>query len=273
MMIVRLFCPSCALEATKSLPHAVIDVPTPVAALSDDDRYEVRCQKGHVNIVFLNNLKFELLFELGLNALVDGYPRESVSSFASALERFYEFYWHVFVAKVQLSEEEAANAWRALSKQSERQLGMYITAHTVLTKRCPLLLNPNTEVRFRNNVIHGGYVPNHQEAVNFGDKVMFLINSTLDDLRREVPEAVAAAHSRLLLRPSSGEDELIGSINVLTAVDVKCPPTQGDIRLGGVEAQFERILRDRQPHGFELLSKEEFEKKALSLGPSSTDPG
>ena len=91
-MIVRLFCPVCALAATKKLPHAEIEVPLPIASVSDDGRYEIRCQAGHLSTVFLDNLKFELLFEMGLNALLDGYPRDAVSSFASSLERFYEFY-------------------------------------------------------------------------------------------------------------------------------------------------------------------------------------
>ena len=94
-MIVRLFCPECAVAAAKKLPYAEIEVPVPIARLADDGRYEVRCQAGHLNTVFLDNVKFELLFEMGLNALIDGYPREAVSSFASSLERFYEFYWNV----------------------------------------------------------------------------------------------------------------------------------------------------------------------------------
>lgn len=93
MMIVRLFCPYCAYEASKLKKNAVmIDVPVPVAQLADDGRYEITCEKEHRSVVILNNIKFELLFEIGLNATVDGYYREVVSSFASALERFYEFY-------------------------------------------------------------------------------------------------------------------------------------------------------------------------------------
>jgi len=262
-MIVRLFCPECALAATKKLPHAVIDVLVPIARISDDGRYEVRCQAGHINTVFLDNVKFELLFEMGLNALLDGYPREAVSSFASSLERFYEFYWHVAMAHLAVPDEERTIAWKVVAKQSERQLGMFITAHLLLMKEAPALLNPNTKVKLRNDVIHGGYVPTREEAAAFGNSVMKLINRSLNDLRKAMPETLAATYKLLSPAPKekSRDDELRGVVNVLTAVDVRYPPKYGDLHFGGVEAQFNRILRDRKPHQMQLMSEEELKKR------------
>jgi hypothetical protein len=263
MMIVRLFCPECALAATKKLPYAEIGVPVPVARVADDGRYEVRCQAGHVKTVFLDNLKFELLFEMGLNALIDGYPREAVSSFASSLERYYEFYWNVVMTHLAVPEEEAAKAWKTVSKQSERQLGMYVTAYLLLMKEAPALLNPNSEVRFRNDVIHGGYIPSYDEAVAFGNSVMKLINQALDELRSAASDALTSTYKRLSPRPKdeSKEDELQGVVNVLTAVDVRYPPKEAELRVGNVENHFERILRDREPHRMQLLSEDELRKR------------
>ena len=42
--------------------------------------------------LFVRRQKFEVLFELGTEALLAGYAREAVSSFAAALERCFEFY-------------------------------------------------------------------------------------------------------------------------------------------------------------------------------------
>src|ERR1700681_1770876 len=104
-MIVRLFCPKCAYEVSKSIAdYAEVDVPLPVSQLSESGEYEVVCGRGHISCVQLLNLKFELLFEMGLNALVDGYGREAVSSFAASLERFYEFYWRVAMAHLSVQE-------------------------------------------------------------------------------------------------------------------------------------------------------------------------
>jgi len=76
----------------RRLPRAAIEVPVPDSHLLDHGDYEVKCEVGHVSLVNLDNLKFELLFELGINAHVDGYAREAVTSFASSLERFQEFF-------------------------------------------------------------------------------------------------------------------------------------------------------------------------------------
>ena len=262
-MIVRLFCPECALAATKNLPHAVIDVPVPIAHVADDGRYEVRCQAGHVNTVFLDNVKFELLFEMGLSGLLDGHPREAVSSFASSLERFYEFYWHVAMEHLTLPEQERATAWKVVAKQSERQLGMFITAHLLLMKRAPILLNPNKEVKLRNDVIHGGYVPTSEEATIFGNSVMRFINQSLIDLRKTLFETLIATYKALSPAPKdkSNDDELRGVVNILTAVDVRYPAEEGELRFGSIEDQLKRVQQDREPHGMELLSEEELRKR------------
>lgn len=48
-------------------------------------------KNGHVVAFTLDTLRFELLFESGIVALLAGFRREAVSSIAAALERFYEF--------------------------------------------------------------------------------------------------------------------------------------------------------------------------------------
>lgn len=265
-MILRLFCPRCAYFAAKEMHQegatkVIVDLPMPVARPSDDGKYEVRCALGHVGTVFVDNVKFELLFEMGLNAVVDGYPREAVSSFASALERFYEFYCHVVADSSAIPHEQIDVAWKAVGKQSERQLGMFIACALSLTKQCPPLLNPNREVTFRNKVIHGGYIPTIEEAISFGDVVMTQINESLDTLRRLVPDAVKTSYERL--SPVKKNDEKgkltdivwnddqdnTGVVNILSAVDVRHPVTAAnDLRRRGVADHLKRILRDREPH-------------------------
>ncbi len=265
-MILRLFCPKCAYFAAKEMhlkgsTTVSVDVAMPVARPSDDGRYEVHCALGHIGTVSVDNVKFELLFEMGLNALVDGYPREAVSSFASALERFYEFYSHVVAASSSIPNEQMDSAWKAVGKQSERQLGMFIASALSLTKQCPPLLNPNREVKFRNEVIHGGYIPTNEEAISFGDVVMGQINSLLQTLRQLVPDAVTATYERLSpvekkeekSKPTEivwdDDEEHTGVVNILSAVDVRHPVTTADeLRRAGVADQFKRILRDREPH-------------------------
>lgn len=267
-MIVRLFCPRCAYEASKGFGgHAVLEVPVPVSSLADDGKYEVRCEKGHVSSVLLDNIKFELLFEMGLNAIVDGYHREAVSSFSSALERFYEFYWHVAMRHLEVPIEQALATWKPLSKLSERQVGAYSTAANILTKRAPKLLDPNKQVSFRNNVIHNGYVPTREEAISFGEVVMELIKNDLSVLRTEAKNSLDAVYKDFSPRNydeqgNDGDDSIIvGCTNVLTAVDVRYPPKGDDTRVGGVANQFKRIINERQPKAMHLFSDEEMRKR------------
>jgi len=272
-MIVRLFCPQCAHEATKNfVGHTVLDVPVPISSLSDDGQYEVECEKGHVSAVILDNIKFELLFEMGLNAIVDGYTREAVSSFSSALERFYEFYWHVVMRHFDIPAEQANATWKPLSKLSERQVGAYSTAVNILTKCAPKLLNPNKQVPFRNNVIHNGYVPTKEEAISFGEDVMELINHDLAILRVQATDAMESVYNDFSPRnydekPNDEDDGIIvGCTNVLTAIDVMHPPKGNDKRVGGVSKQFQRIIKERQPKAMHLLSEEEMKKNYPEMG-------
>jgi len=233
----------------------------PLVAVANDNEYQIRCDAGHVSAVFLDNLKFELLFEIGLHALVDGYPREAVSSFAASLERFYEFYWHVAVMKFSTPEAEHAQAWKTVAKQSERQLGMFIASHVLLMKKSPVVLN-SKEVKFRNDVVHGGYIPATGQAIEFGDKIMSLIRESLRDLRQEAPEALTSAYQKLSRHREIPDEEIAGTINILTAIDVRHPPEHDDDpRIGDVKSQFKRISEERQPRKLELLSREELKKR------------
>lgn len=264
-MIVRLFCPKCAYEAAqKHLLEADIEVPVPVSRLSDNGKYQVKCGAGHVTSVTLDNLKFELLFELGVNALVDGYPREAVSSFTSSLERFQEFFFRVVMAHFSVPSSAVETAWKAVSRQSERQLGAYISASLMLAKTPPTLLDPNKGVKFRNSVIHNGYVPNSDEAISFGDAVMTLINQALDTLRAVASDALLSTYASMspqAKHSESDDDQHSGVVNILTTVDTRHPPKGDDRRVGSVINQFPRILDERQLQRMQLLSEEEAKRQ------------
>lgn len=265
-MIVRLFCPVCTYEATQRGIPTVVDTVMPVTEVQDDGCYEITCNAGHVTRVALKNVKFEVLFELALNGLMDGYPREAVSSFTSSLERFYEFYWRAVCMHFGIPPEVATEAWKAVSNQSERQLGMFITSHLLLTKQAPRLL-ANSEMQFRNGVIHKGIVPSRGAAAKYGDAVLGLINAGLSELRTLAQEAMERTYDGMLpLLVERTPDEIVGGVNILTPVDVKTPVTKkDDPRRGGVLEQFPRLVRERKPHKMSLLTKEELKKQAPAV--------
>jgi hypothetical protein len=51
--------------------------------LTDAGWFRIACPQGHVSNIILQVPKYELLFDLGTMALLDGYTRESVTSMAT----------------------------------------------------------------------------------------------------------------------------------------------------------------------------------------------
>ena len=148
----------------------------------DDGRYESTCSNGHSQTTFLQEQKFEVLFDIGANAILDGYYREAVSSFTSSLERFYEFVIKLACAHEEMSHDIYTKCWKSVSNQSERQLGAYIFLWGVYIKNPPLLLK-NKDISFRNSVIHKGKIPTKEEAESYGAKVYELIANGLAEIR------------------------------------------------------------------------------------------
>src|ERR1044071_933815 len=70
-----------------------------LADIEQDNAYVETCRKGHEMRMTLQSVRYELLFESGIVAMLVGFHREAVSSIAAALERFYEFAIEVFTTR------------------------------------------------------------------------------------------------------------------------------------------------------------------------------
>jgi hypothetical protein len=138
--------------------------------LTDDGFFSGTCKQGHKIVAVLQNPKYELLFDLGGLALLDGYTREAVSSFAVALERFYEFCIKLFFIDLKIDQSTYKEYWKNVSNQTERQFGCFNTAYLTLFKKNPVLLS-NSDVEFRNRVTHKGYIPSVKEVFEYGNTV------------------------------------------------------------------------------------------------------
>ena len=80
------------------------------------------CRNGHDCVALLHAEKYGLLFDSGAAALFDGYPREAVASFASSVERFYEYATKVIMLASGTDSAVSQKVWKGISHQSERQL-------------------------------------------------------------------------------------------------------------------------------------------------------
>lgn len=180
-------CLSCFDRMTKfaTAPSLVL--------LSDylrDGTCELSCENGHKTIVCLQQFLFEIHFQIGALALLDGYYAESTFAFAKALERFYEFCIKLFTLEDSLPEGFEM-AWKSIKKQSERQLGAFIFLYLKRFKECPPIF-PDQKItsslkcsEFRNNVIHEGYLPSKDEAFAYGKMIFEYIQQLIVKLRKE----------------------------------------------------------------------------------------
>ena len=149
--------------------------------VGNENLHQVICKKGHKWSLVITQQKHEVLFEVAVHAIIDGYYREAISSFSASLERYYEFF--IKVISAALPSDVFEKAWKQVSSQSERQLGAYIFTYISFYHSLPDTL-PQSLTMLRNKVIHNGFVPSRVCAVNFGEAVAKIINDGYNLLQR-----------------------------------------------------------------------------------------
>ncbi|WP_347320009.1 hypothetical protein [Rossellomorea sp. RS05] len=175
-------CMKCVFNEVQNYDYNFIE-------MNDSGFYKFECSQGHENALVLQDEKFEILFDLGALALIDGYAREAVSSFAASIERFYEFFINVIVHKEGIDPEEFKKTWKNVKNQSERQLGAFYFLYLTVYKEVPPIIKPKL-VEFRNNVIHKGYIPTYEETYNYGLEIYNYIKKLLILLRVDYKEEI-----------------------------------------------------------------------------------
>lgn len=177
-MLFPTTCPSCLRENR--------------VEFTDSSIHDVTCEHCQTRYcVFVRKQKFEMLFDLGTRALLDGYAREAVASFSASLERFFEFYVRAYALE-RASERsgEFGSAlttlevtWRHVVSQSERQIGMFALAYLLREGREPeFLAGKAMGTDFRNKVIHRGYLPTRAEVEDYAARIFALIDRLLTEL-------------------------------------------------------------------------------------------
>lgn len=222
-MRIYLSCMQCLRETGRPSPE-IAAVP-----LEDSGLYRMSCARGHETVTCLQQMRFEVLIDLAANAIVDGYYREAVSSFASALERFHEFYVRLQCDRHGIEEGNLEPAWKHVASQSERQLGAFVFLYLLEHKTPPPMLKP-IDVEFRNAVIHKGKIPTRERAIEFGEQVVKIILAILVPLRagaEDVVQRAVALHVRRLFELARVENPNISSMCAGTLVSVSRAMSEG----------------------------------------------
>lgn len=205
-------CPRCVNLGLKSKQYFV--------AYQDSGRYVVPCEKGHQDITVLVQQKFEVLFEIGANAILDGYFREAISSFTSSMERTFEFFVKaVFYEKGMFDEMD--EFWKQIANQSERQLGAFLAIYSLVIGIQPKLL-PNKHIQFRNEVIHKGKIPTRGEAIAYGQAVLDIVRTVIKCAQTSFPNGVTQTivKSSLDCRHASDPPDLIAGFGAITILNL-----------------------------------------------------
>lgn len=135
--------------------------------------------------------RFEILAEAAMQAIVDGYYRDAISSFSASLERVYEFYVRVVTHHTGMDGAIIEDTWKFVKSQSERQLGMYVGLYLLENKAVPPVL-PRKYVELRNRVIRQGYVPTEDDAIEFAQAVVNIVQPLLNGLMRRYRKTIEA---------------------------------------------------------------------------------
>ncbi|MCL5228488.1 hypothetical protein [Pseudomonas nunensis] len=182
--------------------------------IRDDGCYTATCLNGHKTVTVLQQQKFEVLFEIGAHAILDGYYREAVSSFTSSLERFYEYTIRILLEKSSGSDNLFQAAWKNVSNMSERQLGAFIFLWAHNFKEPPALL-PDNMIKFRNEVIHKGKIPSRDKALEYGDAVLDVLRPKLSKILEAFPEQVQSSSIRQIMA-SAGKADTPNSVSTMS---------------------------------------------------------
>ena len=175
-MRINLICPECA-QAAGGVGTWFVDT------IRDDGFYDGKCPNSHDLFLGLQTLRHEMLFEIALNAIVDHYYREAVSSFAASMERYFEFAIRVIAKNRGVQVTAFDGAWKRIAKMSERQYGAYVFSYMLEFGTLPQLLNESLS-KFRNDVIHNGLLPERKKALGFGEAVYGVIEEGIRQLRK-----------------------------------------------------------------------------------------
>lgn len=164
--------------------------------LEGEHRFRITCPKGHTSVIGLRQPRFKILFESGAHALLDGYYREAVATFASSLERFHEYWLRATCLEQGVPVAAFDETWKHLSRQSERQFGAFLVTYLRARGVVPSHLPPKL-VEFRNEVVHKGAFPTSAETHAYAEQVMRLIARLNRELSENCPNGVAAVQAEL----------------------------------------------------------------------------
>ena len=175
-------CAQCLIEHKTNFNFRNVEI-------NEEGIYEVECINGHKTLVTLKNEKFEILFDMGLSAFLDGYKQEAIACIHASMERFHEWCIEIFLIDNKIKISDFKKTWKYVKRQSERQLGAFYFLYLQTFKGVPELFNER-KTEFRNRVIHNGEIPKREEVYEYIDYVFHYIQKILKPIKQQMSKSI-----------------------------------------------------------------------------------
>ena len=208
---------------------------------TNEGRFNATCDAGHEFDISVGYHDFQILFEIGINAIHDGYYREAIGSFTASYERFLEFFTRLITFCSKIDDSEIENSWKQVSKKSERQLGAFIFLYLITYKEAPPLLS-TARVALRNEVIHKGKIPTRADCSEYGNDILKIILRVLRKLWKSHQYEVICSISQKMF-PKDGPQVQASFLPWMMLSTNREPPAEGDEPV--IEALLEGVAKAR----------------------------
>jgi hypothetical protein len=258
---IEISCNVCSNEKSKGDSPFVQH--SRLCSVRDDGIYEWECPEGHRSITVLRTPKHAVLFTIASNALLDGYLREAIASFAASLERFYEFVIRVICRSKSRSQQDIAKCWKSMSKQSERQLGAFTMLWLVEMGDPPALLSDDM-VGLRNKVTHQGKVPTYQECIQYGQAVIDVISPIERKLIDKFPDSHKNECFSLARSVRENHKKPLNILSIFSVLDAAIQEN------AGLEICLDRLRFQRDRQGIPSIGSELIRVRTIHIAQKET---
>ena len=175
-MKILVSCYKCIFESGE-----LEQVPKLCFAEYDEELCQYKCSKGHITYTWIENDRYELLFDSSIIAYLDSNYRESVLNASSSLESFYE---HMIKAILFILKkdnlEKIDEFYKKIKSRSECREGVFQALCRVYFDKEYFLNNDSKNLR--NNTIHNGYFPKRKETYNYLKEIYTIIYDCFNQL-------------------------------------------------------------------------------------------
>ena len=140
------------------------------------------CPHGHKYIGYITKERYDVLYESAVLSFLMGFELEAVLGFAASLERAQELFTLASLRSTGPDPQIIERMWKQVSRQSERQLGAFLTQWLITNNA--VFETSQAMVEFRNKVVHRGHIPLREETIKYGSWVNDRLFDIIEASRR-----------------------------------------------------------------------------------------